>query len=366
MRKKPFLRNTKALSIMQDAILFLVMVSISATILLPAMTSDIPQKGLVQQHKQSLVNDALLMLKSSKSDFIQYDFAHQIYELKINGKNIFKNSIFHPLLSPITNRELLHKTYVDLCLESISSQLKILDQHRINILTINLDETVKREVKTALQNYLGKQLDFQLLVKWRPIKGISFGGNLTIGVTPPRYVDTYVATSLVTMTNSLFTQVRENIKTFIEDEIQIISNSAEKIKEEMKNSTTLIVKKTVEICISNITKSLLQGYLNKPLGCMTESLNLFSKGNFSSKFLELICDTISSEFGFPIQSHNFATRISDYLVNQTAKKIHSLFDEVIDNLDFSTIRHPERFVKDFFINSLSISKAEFVLTIWEV
>jgi len=59
---------------MQDAILFLVMVSISATILLPAMTSDIPQKGLVQQHKQSLVNDALLMLQSSKADFIQYDF----------------------------------------------------------------------------------------------------------------------------------------------------------------------------------------------------------------------------------------------------------------------------------------------------
>jgi hypothetical protein len=371
MRRRKLIDNRKAISMMQDAVLFMVMVSISGAILLPAMTSQIPKEGLIEQHKESVVNEALLMLMTSRTDYVKYNFANQIYELEINGNKIFKNEIFEPLLMPITSKELLHKTYADLCVESVSCQLNVFD-NRINILTEDLDGKVKTEVEEVLNQYLGNKYDFHLVVKWWPIIGLPFGGDLDVGNMPPENIDSFVATSYVTISDTMFTDIFNGIETYIRNEIEISSTQIEVIQTEMKDYTSSLVKKAAVICIENITDKLINGLLDSVLGSITGSLDGFCGGSFSTIFQSQIFSLISDNMGETINPNNLVSSVSDMIVNSGSDTISNIFNDSIDNLDFSQIedltdqQEVDQFVEDFFLSKFRVLQAEFTLTIWEV
>jgi len=53
MKRRKFLKNTRGVSSIYDAVLFIVMVSLSGVVLLPAIQSDIAIDASIEKHRTS-------------------------------------------------------------------------------------------------------------------------------------------------------------------------------------------------------------------------------------------------------------------------------------------------------------------------
>ena len=72
MKRMPFLKNRYAVSAMYDAVLFIVMVSLSGVVLLPALHSDIAIESSVETHQEAVVDEALNTFLVSRVDKFSY------------------------------------------------------------------------------------------------------------------------------------------------------------------------------------------------------------------------------------------------------------------------------------------------------
>ena len=68
MSWRNFLRDTHGLSLMYDAILFIVMVSLSGVVLLPALQNNIAVKTSVDVHREHVADEALGVLLATRVD----------------------------------------------------------------------------------------------------------------------------------------------------------------------------------------------------------------------------------------------------------------------------------------------------------
>ena len=204
MKHRKFVRNIYAVSVMYDAVLFIVMVSISGAVLLPALQSNIAIETSVETHREHVADEALNAFLVSRVDTFSYKVAGDIIDDAAGSIGIDNSS--EGLYGSITNwllaREQLHKTYATLLAENLGCQFRlpitVLGTNRFNIFTGDYDRRLKNETKSFFSSYLGDKYRFNLTAWWHPIKGIPFGGELCIGEHPPNQ-DCYVAKSFIMM-----------------------------------------------------------------------------------------------------------------------------------------------------------------------
>ena len=59
MKKRIFIGNKSAVSMMYDAVFFVVMVSLSGVVLIPALQSDVAVEGSIDKHREHVADGAL-------------------------------------------------------------------------------------------------------------------------------------------------------------------------------------------------------------------------------------------------------------------------------------------------------------------
>ena len=192
------------MSLLYDAVFFLIMVSLSGVVLIPALQNDISIEASVDKHREHVADEALNMLLVSRSDEFSYKILGDIIDDTANSIGIENTSdgIYSSILDWILAREQLHKTYSNLISENLGCQLKfpisIFGNNRFNILTGDFDKQLKIDLKNFLKNYIGDKYELNFSAVWHPIKGIGFGGDIYIGHSPPD-TNCYVAKSNIMM-----------------------------------------------------------------------------------------------------------------------------------------------------------------------
>src|SRR4030042_1512093 len=112
MQHKRFLDDLFGISMMYDAVFFIIMVSLAGVILLPVLRTDIALESSVDKHREELVDETLHTFLVTRADFFEYRFCGNLID-EIAGRIGIDNasdglygSVTHWLLA----HEQRHKT----------------------------------------------------------------------------------------------------------------------------------------------------------------------------------------------------------------------------------------------------------------
>jgi len=399
MKQRKFMRNIYGVSVMYDAVLFIVMVSISGAVLLPALQSNIAIESSLETHREEIVDETLLMLMTARADTFEYVFAGSQIE-NILGDLYAEDTLIYSITKTLLGKEQHHKTYVDLCVENLVSQFKVFT-YRINIFTDDYDISLEKEMADLLEDYLGDKYGFNITVKWRPIMDVPFGGDLQIGPHPPE--TTYVASSYVSMPDTFFSTWWNQVEYFISDQLFLIEDDWTVFNEtgnetgfrdaleNLLNSTVngilfdgfdvndthipSILEKSVDYVFGKITNAI-DSVFDEALNMTKESLDIFNI-NLSANLTEYLINEMTTLLGFEnISSIDDAIDgLKTYLINETRNFLHEILEVHIENFidiimdGIDSIVDGEAMTDEittFFTERIDILRAEFILTIWEV
>lgn len=188
MKRRIFFKNTFAISVMYDAVLFVVMVSLSGVVLIPALQNDIAVESSIKKHQEHTADEALNSLLVSRVDKFSYDLGGNVIH-SIVGDLFEGNDIYNSLSSWLLGHEQLHKTYANLIADDLGCQF--------SVFTGEFDTNLKDNIKGFLSDYLGDRFNFKFTAIWRPVNGIKMG-ELVSGDDPPE-VDCYVSKTNIVM-----------------------------------------------------------------------------------------------------------------------------------------------------------------------
>jgi hypothetical protein len=201
---RSFRYDSFGVSLMYDAVLFLVMVSLAGVILLPALQSPVALESSVDKHREEVADEALHTFLVSRADLFEYLFCGDQVNAVAEGIGINTSStgLYRTVTHWLLSHEQRHKTYAALLAEDLACQfhvpVSLLGINRLNLLTTAFDGQLKNETEQFLSTVLGDKYRYNLTAWWHPIKGISFGGEFSIGPPIPS-MDTYVARSILTL-----------------------------------------------------------------------------------------------------------------------------------------------------------------------
>ena len=401
MKRRIFSRNSFAVTMMYDAILFVVMVSMSGAVLIPALQSDIAVEGSIEKHREEIVDEALLMLMTSRADDFGYTLAGSQIE-SLTGIDVDYSgddlSLVDTAVKTFLGREQKHKTYADICVENLICQLNVFGT-RINIFTEDFDEELVEEITTILNEYLGEKYQFNFVIRWRPILGLEFGGDLEIGPTPPD--TTHVAKSYVTLPNTYFSDWFKAVEDYIIDQVNSVTswaNDSDSLKMQIKNLTFNLIEnitingflgydsligKTVDYVFKPIEEGIGKifgesaGMILEPLETVcpgvTEQLESFLIGSIGSLAgFDMVAADADGDGDVNISEG--LDSLKGYVVDEVSGMLGSLFDGyiesfasfIVDTLDIITqLDEFKENLVDFFKEHLNVLRAEMVLTIWE-
>ena len=204
MTHRPFLDDFFGISLMYDAVLFLVMVSLAGVILLPALRSPLAVESSVEKHREEVADEALHTFLVSRSDLFEYLFCgEQVNAVAESlGINTSSPGLYQTLTYWLLAHEQRHKTYANLLAEDLGCQFQvpvsILGIHRLNLFTTAFDGQLINETQRFFSSILSDKYQYNFTAWWHPIKAIPFGGEFSVGTSPPP-TDTYVAHSILTM-----------------------------------------------------------------------------------------------------------------------------------------------------------------------
>lgn len=403
MKIRIFNKNIDGLSIMYDAVFFMVMISISGAVLIPALNNQTSIQTSIEKNREEIVDETLLMVLNSRIDDFEYVYAKEQIDFiaETAGIDTSDEVIYKPMTTGLLGKEIKHKTFSDICVENLISQIKIFDM-RLNIFTNDYDKSINDMLYNTLYDFLGDKYNFNLSVKWNPIVDIEYGGSLSVGKQIPD-TDTFVSKSYSTIPTSIFTDYFTIFETKIEKKISIINDyiiqntNSEYNKTEFEKLITNSFNDTYDsiICdeLVNTSFDFLFGDIEDSvsnifpdsLDHITDFLDIFGSdlgfeidNIIKDKILELSnIDIYDYNNDREIDMEDIFSCLKFYIKEKILEKKQArVKDEIIIlSRDFSSKHNEiddftEEEVNDLFYNyfnkKIDVLRAEFKLTIWEV
>ena len=428
MKRRKLTKNSLAVAMMYDAVLFVIMVSMSGVALLPALQSDIAIESSVDKHREHIADEALNTLLVSRADKLSYKVAGDIMDDAAGSIGIDNSSdgLYSSILNWILAREQLHKTYSNLIAENLGCQIRlpfsIFGNNRFNIFTGDYDRQLKKSIESFLNFYLGDKYNYNFTAIWHPIKGIRLGGEINIGSTPPNkncYVSKsniimpYRPTFTVNGTRVNFTrywleeEVLKNIP--VVDNITIIVqdfNNGKRPYENRSNASIAIKENITNLAYDFLVDGIYKGdeklfvgiaslFLEYGLSSLKNAFDSFSEkalndlmgeslGTADSFFASMsdvknpIAKVLADEINKIIQEiigDNFGSlsdgfdRLGVYLITEIENMLNSVvlpYIESFIDFVFEEIDTIDiyNFVLSWLFDRISINKAEVRLTVW--
>ena len=403
MKIRIFNKNIDGLSIMYDAVFFMVMISISGAVLIPALNNQTSIQTSIEKNREEIVDETLLMVLNSRIDDFEYVYAKEQIDFiaETAGIDTSDEVIYKPMTTGLLGKEIKHKTFSDICVENLISQIKIFDM-RLNIFTNDYDKSINDMLYNTLYDFLGDKYNFNLSVKWNPIVDIEYGGSLSVGKQIPD-TDTFVSKSYSTIPTSIFTDYFTIFETKIEKKISIINDyiiqntNSEYNKTEFEKLITNSFNDTYDsiICdeLVNTSFDFLFGDIEDSvsnifpdsLDHITDFLDIFGSdlgfeidNIIKDKILELSnIDIYDYNNNRQIDMEDIFSCLKFYIKEKILEKKQArVKDEIIilsrdfsskhNEIDDFTEEEVTELFYNFFNKKIDVLRAEFKLTIWEV
>lgn len=193
-----FLTDTCGFSTTFDVILFLILISISAVILLPSITGNTQINSALSSKNQENSGDTLLTLFNGRVDNFEYTVACDQMDALAGTFN--NSSVYTAGKKIIAGKELKHKTFSDIAAENVAAQWVIYyngTRIQLNFMMTNYSKSSKNIMKNYLDTQIGDRYSYNFTVLWRPFTNVPIGGNLDIGEPVPR--NAYVESAYISM-----------------------------------------------------------------------------------------------------------------------------------------------------------------------
>ncbi|MFA4957388.1 MAG: hypothetical protein WC556_10510 [Candidatus Methanoperedens sp.] len=391
MTQKPgisFLTDTCGFSTTFDVILFLILISICAVILLPSITGNTQINSALSSKNQENSGDTLLTLLNGRVDDFEYTVAGDQMDALAGTFN--NSSVYKAGKKIIAGKEMKHKTFSDIAAENAAGQWVIYKngtRTQLNFMMTNYSNSSKNIMKNYLDTQIGDRYSYNFTVIWRPLTNVPIGGNLEIGEPVPR--SAYVESTFISMpyhTGLTRDQVEEIIEeNFNNSESGNLSSTLDELK---TNETARIdleneimntindaindtVNRSVDLVVDEKLGPMLDGASNKMIGDVN---NLSSGSGFLGQELnDRINNTLDEE------NNNINGMMSDKLKillkiaakediqAASSEEIKSLTTELMDmyvNNAMTTDEVKERILTEV-ISRVNINRAQATLSIWE-
>ena len=189
--------NNIALSLVQDTLLFLVFISISALILTPVVIKSSSNANQYDYLLESKVDETLhTLLSITKHNYSFFTGTQYIDELANNiGIDTSQNNgLYHMLTSHFLSKQQSHKSIAQLITEHLATQYNIIQGNttlKLNPFSGDSQQQLTLLLSTELIRLLPPHTFFNLTACWYPIRNIPFGGKITIGEPIPSSISTY-------------------------------------------------------------------------------------------------------------------------------------------------------------------------------
>lgn len=392
MTQKPgrsFLTDTCGFSTTFDVILFLILISICAVILLPSITGNTQINSALSSKNQENSGDTLLALLNGRVDDFEYTVAGDQMDALAGTFN--NSSVYTAGKKIIAGKEMKHKTFSDIAAENAAGQWVIYyngTRTQLNFMMTNYSNSSRNIMKNYLDTQIGDRYSYNFTVIWRLFTNVPIGGNLDIGEPVPR--SAYVESTYLSMpyhTGLTRDQVEEIIdEKFNNSEFGNLSSTLDELKtnetarvdieNEIMNAINDAINDTVngsvDLVVDEKVGPILDGGRNK----MIVDVNNLSSGSGVPLVQELnakINNTLDEE------NAKINGTMSDKLkiLLKTAAKedtqavsseeIRSLTTELVDmyvNNAMTTDEIKDRILTEVF-SRVNINRAQATLSIWE-
>ncbi|MDF1531023.1 MAG: hypothetical protein P1P72_01690 [ANME-2 cluster archaeon] len=383
-------RDTGGFSSSIDALLFLVLVSVSAVLLAPVMVGGTQLSALHDSNVAEHNSQVLLSLQNGRVDDFSYAVGGAQMDYLVNetlGPGAVESGIYQTGKELVAGRELKHKTFADLASESVAAQFTIYHDGRNVRLNLLMDE-YRANIDAQMQDYLDGQIGdryyYNVSVVWRPFQNVPVGGETRIG--PPVPDTAFVESSWITMPyHTEFT--RYHVEEVIDGELEAIGLDLEKASEVPRKKTEELIaghinnaiNSTVDEAVAVIVDMTIKQTVEKIQTAVNQQVDNAVPGN-NSGISDIILDEILAELKRDpefIENASLALseQITVYLQDVVREEVHGVVADEVNALasditdqyvsNAATIEEVRDEVLDYVFSRINLSRARMTLAMWD-
>jgi competence protein ComGC len=387
-RQMDFYPDERGFSTTFDVLLFLVLISIAAVILLPTITGNIQVKSVIESKSQSQSSRMLTTILNGRMDEFEYTPAGE--QLDAIAGPLNDSSIYVAGKKLIIGRELRHKVFSDIAAEDAAAEWVIYhngQRIQLNILLTNYTSSLDNALKGYLDRQIGDRYSYNLTVIWRPIVNAPIGSDIRIGEQVPD--NAFVETAYITMPYKTDLS-RERVEIIVNESFNStfgnISSAFEYLKKDASNRTQIeseisqeifdSINGTIDEAVVTLMDETLAPVIDEAQDSVAGQINslLPEGGNgLIDSINETIIATLVDEgiFVNGSLSDTLKSYIKDKAKQDTRtiseREIRSLVTELADKYvnDVMNIEAVKESITTEVFSRVQINRAELTLSIWE-
>jgi len=388
------IKDTRGFSSSFDVLLFLMLVSVSAVLLLPAMVGNIQ---LIALHDTSIGehnSQVLGSLQNGRVDDFSYAVAGSQMDFLVTetfGPGANDSGFYQTGKKLVAGREINHKTFANLAGESVASQFTIYHADRsvrLNLLTDEYRKNVDGQMRDYLDMQIGDRYNYNVSVVWRPFRDVPIGGETHMGPAVP---DTaYVESRWITMPyDTEFT--RHHVEELIADELKDIGfalgNASEvpreQTEEQIAGHINDAINKTVDKAVETIVKMTIEKTIEKAQAAVNQQVDSAVPGSNpgdNTGISDIIMDEVLAELKddpafIEDASLELSEQITWYMQEVAREEVHAVIagevdvlasgitDQCVSNVD--AVEDAKDEVLDYVFSRIDISRARMTLSLWD-
>ncbi|MRG76532.1 MAG: hypothetical protein C5S33_02035 [ANME-2 cluster archaeon] len=384
------IKDTRGFSSSIDVLLFLVLVSVSAVLLAPAMVGNTQLMALHDTSAAEHNSQVLLSLQNGRVDDFSYAVAGAQMDYLVNGTlgpDAVDSGIYLTGKKLVAGREINHKTFADLASESVASQFTIYRDDgsvRLNLLTDEYRSNLDTQMQDYLDMQIGDRYNYNVSVVWRPFRDVPIGGETHMGRPVP---DTaYVESSWITMTyHTEYT--RYYVENLINSELGAIgldlANASvvprEETEELIAGHINDAINRTVDDAVGAIVKMTIEQTIERAQTAINQQVDNVVPGN-NSGISDIIIDEVLAELRndptfIEDASLGLSEQITEYTQEVAREEVHAVIAGEVDALasditdqyvsNAATVEEAKDEVLDYVFSRIDISRARMTLALWD-
>jgi hypothetical protein len=382
--------DTRGFSSSIDVLLFLVLVSVSAVLLAPAMVGNIQLSALHDTGAAEHNSQVLLSLQNGRVNDFSYAVAGAQMDYLVNetlGPDAVDSGMYLTGKELVAGREIKHKTFADLASESVASQFTIYHDGRsvrLNMLTEEYRANLDVQMQDYLDMQIGERYNYNVSVVWRPFRDVPIGGETHMGRPVP---DTaYVESTWITMPyHTEFT--RYHVEELIDGELEAVGLNLENASEVPREQTEDLIagnindaiNRTVDNAVGMIVEMTIEQTIERAQTAINQQVDNVVPGN-NSGISGIIIDEILAELrNDPAFIEDASLELSEQIMEYTqevardevhaviAGDVDALASEITDQYvsNAATVEEAKDEVLDYVFARIDISRARITLALWD-
>ena len=388
------IKDTRGFSSSIDVLLFLVLVSVSAVLLAPAMVGNIQLMALHDTNAAEHNSQVLQSLQNGRVDDFSHAVAGTQMDFLVNetfGPGSVDSGVYQTGKKLVAGREINHKTFANLASESVGSQFTIYHANRsvrLNMLTDEYRDNFDVQMRDYLNMQIGDRYNYNITIVWRPFRDVPIGGETHMGPAVP---DTaYVESRWIAMPyRTEFT--RNYVEVLIADELDAIGDylgsanevPREETEEQIAGHINDAINKTVDDAVGTLVKMTIEKTIEKAQTAVNQQVDSVVPGSNSGDnpgISDIIMGEVLAELKndpafIEDASLELSEQITGYMQEVAREEVHAVIAGEVDVLasditdqcvsNVATVDEAKDEVLDYVFSRIDISRARMTLALWD-